>query len=118
MEIGSAEVLIEDLSAGGLRFLSNLKMPANDQLVLQFETVIFSQPIKVYGHVVRTSSWEYDYYEYAVRLTMEEAVHQELNRIVNRLAIRFRQEGDKVIHGRFLKGCRREFLQERAQVSQ
>lgn len=117
MEIGSAKVLIEDLGAGGLRFLSHLKMPANDQLVLQFETELCSQQIKMYGHVVRSRSWENDFYEYAVRFTMDEAMHMEIIRVVNRLAIRFRQKGYSA-DGRFWKGCRRKFLMEMAQASQ
>jgi hypothetical protein len=33
MKVGSADVLIEDIGGGGLRFLSDLKLPVNDQLV-------------------------------------------------------------------------------------
>lgn len=116
MEIGSATVLIEDIGAGGLRFLSHLKMPANDQLVLQFETELCAQPLKMYGHVVRTTPWEQQFYEYAVRFTMEEGQHLEINRLVNRLAIRYRQKREAT-DGRFLKGDRREFLLKLAQAS-
>jgi len=116
MEIGSATVLIEDIGAGGLRFLSHLKMPANDQLVLQFETEMCGQPLKMYGHVVRTTSWEQDYYEYAVRFTMDETQHLEINRLVNRLAIRYRQRREAT-DGHFWKGDRREFLREMAEKS-
>lgn len=116
MEIGSAKVLIEDLGGGGLRFLSHLRMPASDQLVLQFETEICSQHVQMYGHVVRTNRWEDDFYEYAVRFTMEESVHQEISRLVNRLAIRFRQKGSGV-DGPFWRGDRRDFLREQALAS-
>ncbi|MDH4619272.1 PilZ domain-containing protein [Brevibacillus sp. AY1] len=113
MEIGSTKVLIEDLGAGGLRFLSHLKMPASDQLVLQFETEICSQPLKMYGHVVRTVPWEEDFFEYAVRFTMDESQHLEINRLVNQLALRYRNK--RVSNeGRFWKGDRRQFLMELA----
>ncbi|GED60919.1 PilZ domain-containing protein [Brevibacillus formosus] len=116
MEIGSTQVLIEDIGAGGLRFLSHLKMPANDQLVLQFATELCGQALKMYGHVVRTIPWETDYYEYAVRFTMEEEQHLEINRLVNRLAIRYRQKRTAT-EGRFFKGDRLAFLKELAQAS-
>ena len=117
MEIGSAKVLIEDIGAGGLRFLSHLKMPASDQLVLQFETELCGSTLTMYGHVVRTSPWEQDFYEYAGRFTMEEAQHLEINQLVNRLAIRYRQNRVGT-EGSFWKGDRQAFLQELAQASQ
>ncbi|WNC16469.1 PilZ domain-containing protein [Brevibacillus brevis] len=116
MEIGSAKVLIDDLGAGGLRFFSHLKMPANDQLVLQFDTVLCGQPLKMYGHIVRTQAWEERYYEYAVRFTMEEAQHLEINRLVNRLAIRYRNRKE-LGDGPFWRGDPRAFLDQQAELS-
>ncbi|MED1793031.1 PilZ domain-containing protein [Brevibacillus nitrificans] len=116
MEIGSAHVLIEDIGAGGLLFLSHLKMPANDQLVLQFATELCGEPITMYGHIVRTGSWEESFYEYAVRFTMEEAQHLEINRLVNRLAIRYRNQKE-VMDSRFWKGDRRAFLTAQANLT-
>ncbi|MGI6187378.1 MAG: PilZ domain-containing protein [Brevibacillus sp.] len=109
LEVGSTSVLIEDISGGGLRFLTHLKLPVHDQLVLQFETNVFSQSLKMYGHIVRSAQWDVGINEYAVKLTMEEAMHREINRVVNRLAIRLRQKG-ALPAGSFLQGDRREFL--------
>ncbi|WP_338461970.1 PilZ domain-containing protein [Brevibacillus sp. FSL L8-0520] len=92
MKVGSADVLIEDIGGGGLRFLSDLKLPVNDQLVLEFETEVFSRQLKMYGHVVRNSNWNETIYEYAVKFTMDEWAHAEINRMVNLLAIRMRQK--------------------------
>ena len=117
MEIGSTTVLIEDIGAGGLRFISHLKMPASDQLVLQFETELCSQPLTMYGHVVRSVPWENDFYEYAVRFTMEESQHLEINQLVNRLAIRYRNNRTPS-DGRFWKGDRLQFLQELAEAQE
>ncbi|MDF2680194.1 MAG: hypothetical protein K0R47_1384 [Brevibacillus sp.] len=116
MEIGSTKVLVEDLGAGGLRFLSHLKMPANDQLVLQFDSELCAEPITMYGHIVRTTLWQEEFYEYAVRFTMEESQHLEINRLVNRLAIRYRNQKE-VKDGRFWKDGRREFLLQQADLS-
>lgn len=109
LEVGSAEVLIEDIGGGGLRFLSDLKLPVNDQLVLQFETEVYSQQLKTYGHVVRSSPWSETIYEYAVKFTMDESAHAEVNRLVNSLAIRFRQRGS-LPSGWFLQGDRKDFF--------
>lgn len=113
LETGGTVVLIEDLGAGGLRFLSHLKMPASDQLVLQFETELCAQKLTMYGHVVRCVPWDTDFYEYAVRFTMDESQHLEINRLVNLMAIRYRNKR-MGYDGRFFQGCRRAFLQELA----
>ncbi|WP_400164308.1 PilZ domain-containing protein [Brevibacillus sp. TJ4] len=111
LETGSTRVLIEDLGAGGLRFLSHLKMPASDQLVLQFDTELCGKKISMYGHVVRSIPWENEFYEYAVRFTMDESQHLEINRLVNQIAIRFRNRR-VAYEGRTYSGDRREFLLE------
>ncbi|RNB56941.1 PilZ domain-containing protein [Brevibacillus gelatini] len=115
LEIGSTKVLVEDISGGGLRFLSHLKMPASDQLVLQFETELCEVPLKMHGHVVRSQAWGERFYEYAVRFTMEEAQHQEINRLVNQLAIRFRNNRG-ITAGPYWRGDRQAFLQDLAQA--
>jgi hypothetical protein len=116
MQTGSTAVLIEDLGAGGLRFLSHLKMPASDQLVLQFETELLGKKLSMYGHVVRCVPWDTDFYEYAVRFTMDESQHMEINRLVNLVAIRSRNRR-AAYEGRVFTGDRREFLLEQKQAT-
>ncbi|MDR9504464.1 PilZ domain-containing protein [Brevibacillus agri] len=117
MEIGSSKVLVQDIGARGLCFLSHLKMPASDQLVLQFEMKLCAVPLKIYGHVVRSRLWEQAFYEYGVFFTMDEIRHLEVSRLVNLLAIRYRQNRG-ITEGNYWKGDRQAFLRELALVSQ
>ncbi|WP_425341284.1 PilZ domain-containing protein [Brevibacillus borstelensis] len=109
MEVGSTDVLIEDLGGGGLRFLSDLKLPVNDQLVLQFETEVFSQQLKMFGHVVRSGNWNETIYEYAVKFTMDDSAHAGINRVVNLLAIRMRKRSS-LPSGLFWEGEKYQFF--------
>jgi hypothetical protein len=111
LEIGSAEVLIEDIGPGGLRFLSHLSLPVTPQVVLQFETEILNQRVSVHGYVVRKNQLTEEIHEYGVAFTMQEGKHVELAQIINRLAIRMRQSSTTP-SGRFLVGDRRTFLQQ------
>ena len=115
LETGSTTVLVEDLSAGGLRFLSHLKMPPSDQLVLQFDTELAGRKLSMYGHVVRCVPWKDIFFEYAVRFTMDESQHQEINRLVNLMAIRYRNR-KMGQDGRFFQGDRFVFLLEQSKA--
>jgi hypothetical protein len=111
LEIGSAEVLIEDIGPGGLRFLSILSLPVHSQVVLQFETELFSQTVKMHGYIVRHTKLLEGINEYGVKFTMDEERHAELARLINRLAIRLRQ-GNTPPSGRFFQGDKLAFLRK------
>jgi hypothetical protein len=115
LEIGSAEVLIEDIGPGGLRFLSHLSLPVNPQVVLQFETEILNQRVSMHGYIARKNQLSEGIHEYGVAFTMQEAKHVELARIINRLAIRMRQRSTTP-SGRFLVEDRQAFFQQRRQL--
>lgn len=114
LDIGTADVLIEDIGPGGLRFLTSLALPVNSQVVLQFETEVLNQKVKMHGFVVRSSKLLEGINEYAVEFTMEEEKHTELARIMNRLAIRLKQSSSPP-SGRFLKGDRLAFFRSKEQ---
>lgn len=109
LELGSAQVLIEDIGPGGLRFLSALSLPVHSQVVLQFATEIMAQSLNVYGHVVRHKKLLEGISEYGVKFTMDEEKHAELARLINKLAIRLRQ--GNLPSGRFYHGDKLAFLQ-------
>lgn len=109
LETGSAQVLIEDIGPGGLRFLCSLALPVHSQVVLQFETELFSQKVKMHGYIVRHVKLHESINEYGVKFTMDEEKHAELARLINRLAIRLRQ-GVTPPGGRFFQGDKLSFL--------
>jgi hypothetical protein len=43
IELGMTEPLIEDIGLGGLRFLSNIKLPVNPEIIIEFETEILER---------------------------------------------------------------------------
>ena len=109
LETGAASVLIVDLGAGGLRFQTNLQLPVSPNVVLEFETIILQQTIKMFGYVVRSISMSEDLTEYGVQFTMDEDKIARLSQLINTLAIRKRQ--NRTMTGsRFLTENRDEFL--------
>ena len=49
VELGRTEVLVEDIGLGGLRFLSDMRLPVHRDIILEFETEILGNTIKMYG---------------------------------------------------------------------
>ncbi|GAA4704345.1 PilZ domain-containing protein [Brevibacillus fulvus] len=107
LETGTAEVLIDDIAAGGLRFLSNLSLPVDSRVVLQFETEVLGQQVKVYGHTIRCSEIMDGIKQYGFLVTMDEEKHAELAALVNKLSIRLRK---RVPNGNFYLGDKLQFF--------
>ncbi|NME98344.1 PilZ domain-containing protein [Aneurinibacillus aneurinilyticus] len=91
IETGKAKVLIEDISPGGLRFISNVKLPATPQVILEFETEILNNNLQLPGYIVRKVPRDKDMYEYGVKFTLENNVHAELISLLQLLSIRLRR---------------------------
>ncbi|ETI69362.1 EAL domain-containing protein [Neobacillus vireti] len=84
MRLGKSSVLIEDISIGGLRYLSTLKLPVRDDVILQFEFELLSEVIKVKGHIV----WKEDndeLTEYGIEFIIKDKDQSDLGKLLNRL---------------------------------
>jgi len=109
LETGDARVLIEDLGPGGLRFLSTLSLIKSTQVVLEFKTEVMGEFLKMHGYIVRAAELTDEIMEYGVQFTMGEEEMAQISRLINRLAIRLRQNRN-LPSGRFLTGDRLTFL--------
>lgn len=50
VQVGSTPVLIENLSLGGIKVLSNLKLPVNSNMKFKFEFKVLNEVIEVLGN--------------------------------------------------------------------
>ncbi|MBO8165447.1 MAG: PilZ domain-containing protein [Brevibacillus sp.] len=91
IESGEARVLVDNLSAGGLRFLSTLKLPVESQVVLQFQMRLLGRQVKPLGYIVRKSELSSGLYQYGVTFTVDEELKALLVRMVSELQIKFRR---------------------------
>ena len=67
MQLGKSNVLIEDMSIGGLRYLSTLKLPVRGDVLFQFETEILDKTIKLNGSIVWKEEINEDLTEYGIK---------------------------------------------------
>lgn len=91
-EMGTSSILIEDLSAGGLRFLSILKIPVTEHIILEFQLTLLGQVIRLLEYVVWNKAEVEGIPAYGVRFTIDESKHVQLTQLLNAIALRQRRK--------------------------
>ena len=91
VELGRTEVLVEDIGLGGLRFLSDIRLPVHREIILEFETKILGNTIKMYGSVVWMRELKSGIYQYGLEFSMDESERSVLTQLLNKLAILLRK---------------------------
>ena len=91
VELGRTEVLIENIGLGGLRFLSELRLAVHRDIILEFETEILGNLIKMYGTVVWMRELKSGIYQYGIEYLMDEYERSVLTQLLNKLTILLRK---------------------------
>ncbi|QRG66808.1 EAL domain-containing protein [Brevibacillus choshinensis] len=84
IHLEKTEVLLEDLSAGGLRFLSHVNLTVNADIIFQFETEILGGILNVSGYIVWKQELENDIYQYGLEFTIND---MEQDRFISQLKL-------------------------------
>lgn len=80
INIGSSEVMVKNISPGGLCFYSQLKLPVRNDIILLFKTRINRTVLHLIGHVVWKEEMESNYYEYGIKFMLDRISQEQLNR--------------------------------------
>ncbi|MFY9482627.1 MAG: EAL domain-containing protein [Tissierellaceae bacterium] len=91
VDVGRTKILIKNIGPGGLCFLSNISLPVERNLILQFKTNLLEEEIKVLGHPVWTKDYP-NYNEYGVQFIVDENERAGLVKILNLVQIRMKQD--------------------------
>ena len=82
IDLGKTEVLLEDLGMDGLKFLSTIDLPVRPEILLQFETTIMNEQIKMAGYVVWKQEIK-DIHQYGLHFFMNGAEMERILTILN-----------------------------------
>lgn len=85
VQVGSTPVLIENLSLGGIKILSNLKLPVNSNMKFKFEFKVLGEVIEVHGHLRWIEDELQDVYSYGVIFNLNRTLEDHLARLINRM---------------------------------
>lgn len=79
------EVLIQDMSAEGLRIYTYLRLPVTDSIIYEFRTRLMSTDLHVKGIIKREREVRKDIFEYGIQLLIEEADRERLIPLIFKL---------------------------------
>lgn len=104
-------VCIENISAGGMAFTTNLNLPLGVDYTLKIETKLMNQVFELESVVVRAITTErYGLYEYGVTFVADGATRNRLTRVINMMEVLARSsvtvyESCRKCDQRIEKGC-------------
>ncbi|MFJ8234632.1 EAL domain-containing protein [Ureibacillus sp. NPDC094379] len=87
MELGVSKVLVEDISVGGLRFVSNLKLPIRGDVIYQFETELLGESVTLNGNIVWKEEMNEDLVEYGIKFVIDEDELASFSTLLNSFII-------------------------------
>lgn len=83
MDLGEAEVLIENISIGGLRFVSDIKLPTRGDAIYQIKTELLGKLIILMGNIVWKEEINEDIMEYGIEFTISEDEQASLSTLLD-----------------------------------
>ena len=91
VQLGNTKVLIEDIGPGGLRFLSNIKLPTRSDVILKFQIKILNEELTLYGIIVHDVERD-NLYQYGIQFTVDEKQREHLIKHFNRLQLQVKKD--------------------------
>jgi diguanylate cyclase (GGDEF)-like protein/PAS domain S-box-containing protein len=88
IDLGKTAILIEDISAGGMRILSNICIPSREDITLQFEMELLGEQTIVLGQIVWLLEKDNGFFQYGVSFDISSGERDHLVKLVNTLGLR------------------------------
>ncbi|SOC23483.1 PAS domain S-box-containing protein/diguanylate cyclase (GGDEF)-like protein [Ureibacillus xyleni] len=85
VNVGSTPILLENMSLGGIKILSNLKLPVNSNMKFEFEFTILNETIRVFGGLRWIDNVHPEVYSYGVSFNLNRSLEDRLAKIINRI---------------------------------
>lgn len=95
VDVGNTKVLIKNIGPGGLCFISNIKFPVQNDIILKFKTELVKKEIILYGNPVWTrvvSDREEKIHEYGIQFRITESEREDLIKTLNKVQIKMRKD--------------------------
>ncbi|WP_436373681.1 EAL domain-containing protein [Cytobacillus sp. BC1816] len=102
VKMGSAKILIEDMSAGGVKFVSKMKLPVRKDIILLIETKLFGEVLSFTGTIVRKDEISDALTNYGFQFIIEEGPRAELAGMLDTLQVQLEQS-PSVPESRFIE---------------
>lgn len=87
VSVGYAKGLIENISAGGIRFISQLRLPVKSQLNFKFEFEIIKEKFYLDGALVYKNEEKDNILAYGVRFEISDEERKRIENVINQLTV-------------------------------
>lgn len=82
---GTGHICLEDISPGGLKFLSGLDMPVSDMMTIEFKLTIKEELKAFYGYILRKEELDNGIYRYGVKFINDGTENEDSIRMIYEL---------------------------------
>ncbi|MFB4169983.1 EAL domain-containing protein [Virgibacillus sp. JSM 102003] len=90
VNLGSAQVLVEDIGLGGLKILSSLKLPVNSTIKLTFNIELMGEDFQLSGLLVWKDEAKRDTFHYGIEFNISEHEEDRLAGVINKMSVLLR----------------------------
>lgn len=90
VNLGSAQVLVEDIGLGGLKILSSLKLPVSSTIKLTFNIELMGEDFQLYGLLVWKDEAKRDTFHYGIEFNISEPEEDRLAGVINKMSVLLR----------------------------
>ncbi|MDF2037645.1 EAL domain-containing protein [Cytobacillus oceanisediminis] len=104
VKMGSTKILIEDISAGGVKFVSKIKLPVRKDIILLIETMLLGENLAFTGTIVRKDEISDTLTNYGFQFILEEEQRAGLAKTLDQLQIQLEQN-PSVPKSRFIEAA-------------
>lgn len=90
VKLGSSKAIIEDMSIGGLKYVTSINLPIRNDMMIQFSTMIMGKEVKFVGR----NAWKFEIdglYEYGFEYTFNEAERDRFAPIFNKVILQLKE---------------------------
>ncbi|MGM8212808.1 EAL domain-containing protein [Virgibacillus sp. W0430] len=87
VDLGSATILIEDISLGGIKILSTLRLPVNTSIKLNFSFTLVHETFDIAGNIVWKKEGNRNVFHYGISFRISESERDHLAGAINRLTV-------------------------------
>ena len=109
VEMGKTKVLVEEIGIDGLRFLSDIRLAVSPGLVLELETELLGNQVKMNGEIIGMKEIKSEIYQYELEFINNERERSTLAELLNKVELMYEKKL-QVPDGRFVKMDRFEFF--------
>ncbi|NEU30330.1 EAL domain-containing protein [bacterium LRH843] len=98
LSLGASNVLIEDISLGGLRYVDAIDLPVHPDIKLKFTLCLLDEEIEVSGFLTRKQEIDDNLFQYGIQFILTDAERNRLAALINQLDVQIRDNP-------LIKGC-------------